>query len=216
MTQENGALQLRVAIADDHPIVVRGIEGLLMQEQRFKVVGTATNSQGLVSILQSVPVEVVITDYSMPSDAAYGDGMRLISYIRRNFPHIRIIVMTMITNEIILNKLTSLGQLKVVRKSGMTTRLIQSLDELCLLSRYSAQQEFDQNELKDDMLSVLTPMETETIRMILSGMKNAEISRATHRSPKTISGHKISAMRKLGVTTDSELFETAILLGWFK
>lgn len=111
-----------VVIADDHPIVLLGVRELVEREQRFRVVGEAVGSDELIKLLETKPVDLLITDFNMPADSTYGDGLKLVEYLIRHFPKVRVLVLTMISNPLILTRLQELGVLAVIQKTSCTTK----------------------------------------------------------------------------------------------
>ena len=111
--------KLKVVIADDHPIVLLGVRELMERDDRFEIVGETLSSQGLIQKLESCQVDVVITDYNMPGDSPYGDGLKLVEYLKRNFPHVQVLILTMISNQLILTRLRELGVVGVIQKSQL-------------------------------------------------------------------------------------------------
>ena len=101
---------LNVVIADDHPIVLVGVRELVERNERFRVVGEAVCSNALISLLESTRVDLVITDFNMPGDTPYGDGLKLVEYLTRHFPHVRVLVLTMISNPLILTANSNTGR----------------------------------------------------------------------------------------------------------
>ncbi|XPE62513.1 response regulator transcription factor RcsB [Shigella flexneri] len=93
---------MNVIIADDHPIVLFGIRKSLEQIEWVNVVGEFEDSTALINNLPKLDAHVLITDLSMPGDK-YGDGITLIKYIKRHFPSLSIIVLTMNNNPAILS-----------------------------------------------------------------------------------------------------------------
>ena len=63
-------LEIKVVIADDHPIVLFGVREIIMRDSRFKLVAEATNSSQLIAQLEEYQPDVVITDFNMPGDAS--------------------------------------------------------------------------------------------------------------------------------------------------
>ena len=96
---------MNVIIADDHPIVLFGIRKSLEQIEWVNVVGEFEDSTALINNLPKLDAHVLITDLSMPGDK-YGDGITLIKYIKRHFPSLSIIVLTMNNNPAILSALS--------------------------------------------------------------------------------------------------------------
>lgn len=98
---------MNVIIADDHPIVLFGIRKSLEQIEWVNVVGEFEDSTALINNLPKLDAHVLITDLSMPGDK-YGDGITLIKYIKRHFPSLSIIVLTMNNNPAILSAVLDL------------------------------------------------------------------------------------------------------------
>ncbi|MNP14673.1 Transcriptional regulatory protein RcsB [compost metagenome] len=108
---------MNVIIADDHPIVLFGIRKSLEQIEWVNVVGEFEDSTALINNLPKLDAHVLITDLSMPGDK-YGDGITLIKYIKRHFPSISIIVLTMNNNPAILSAVLELDIEGIVLKQG--------------------------------------------------------------------------------------------------
>ena len=129
--------KLKVVIADDHPIVLLGVRELMERDDRFEIVGETLSSQGLIQKLESCQVDVVITDYNMPGDSPYGDGLKLVEYLKRNFPHVQVLILTMISNQLILTRLRELGVVGVIQKSQLHEEIQIALKGHCPESRVS-------------------------------------------------------------------------------
>ncbi len=76
-------------------------------------------SNELVTLLENTAVDLVITDFNMPADSPYGDGLKLVEYLVRRFPKVRVLVLTMISNPLILTRLQELGVLAVIQKNQL-------------------------------------------------------------------------------------------------
>ena len=116
---------MNVIIADDHPIVLFGIRKSLEQIEWVNVVGEFEDSTALINNLPKLDAHVLITDLSMPGDK-YGDGITLIKYIKRHFPSLSIIVLTMNNNPAILSAVLDLDIEGIVLKQGAPTDLPKS------------------------------------------------------------------------------------------
>lgn len=120
---------LNVIIADDHPIVLFGIRKSLEQIEWVNVVGEFEDSTALINSLSMLDANVLITDLSMPGDK-YGDGITLIKYIKRHYPQLSIIVLTMNNNPAILSTVLDLDIAGIVLKQGAPTDLPKALAAL--------------------------------------------------------------------------------------
>ena len=199
-----------VVIADDHPIVLLGVRELVERDERFEVVGEAICSAGLIGLLEQQPVDIVITDYNMPGDSPYGDGLKLVEYLKRHFPEVQILILTMISNHLILTRLQELGVVGVIQKSQLHTEIQVALKSIAQQALYRSLEPAKTSVIEsmtaiDARFSTLSPKEFEILRLFISGKSVSDIARSQNRSSKTISAQKISAMRKLEVSSDQDL-----------
>lgn len=209
--------KMRVIIADDHPVVLVGLKAWLhTYGGRFAVVGEATNSKDLSSILTSVPCDLLITDFSMPGDGTSEDGLSMLRQLRAAYPALPIIVLTMLRNPAVIRQMTRLGVRGMVDKMSMTRELLLVIDAVCAGHTYlsdSFRKQMDNTGRSADEQVSVSPREGEVIRFIARGMTVSEIARRTGRSVKTISQQKRDAMRKLGLETDKQLFDYVRSIG---
>ncbi|AIG01296.1 LuxR family DNA-binding response regulator [Pseudomonas fluorescens] len=199
-----------VVIADDHPIVLLGVRELVERDEHFQVVGEAICSAGLIALLEQQPIDIVITDYNMPGDSPYGDGLKLVEYLKRHFPEVQVLILTMISNHLILTRLQELGVVGVIQKSQLHTEIQVALKSIAQQAHYRSLEPaktsvIDSMTAIDERFSTLSPKEFEILRLFISGKSVSDIARSQNRSSKTISAQKISAMRKLEVSSDQDL-----------
>lgn len=201
--------QMKVLLADDHPIVLMGVREIIERDSRFKVVGEAMSSSELIDKISQLNPDVIITDYNMPGDEQYGDGTRLVEYLRRHFPKPRVLILTVISNPQVLSWLYGLGISGVISKSAGLEQILVALDAFYRDGHY--QQDTLEGAPSEDeagisqMLSQLTVKEFEVLRLFATGVSVGEVAQSLNRSIKTISTLKISAMRKLNVDNDQAL-----------
>jgi two-component system, NarL family, captular synthesis response regulator RcsB len=205
---------IRVVVADDHPVILFGAEHALLKFPGIQVVARARQSTELIKALQTTPCDVLVTDLAMPG-GQYGDGLPLIGYLRRNFPEIPIVVLTMLENAALLKRLGELGVIAVVHKSDDLSHIGLAVQHVSRNLEYMSPQVKVALETlrintggKNEEV-ILSKRELEVVRLFVSGMTIKEISEKLNRSIKTISTQKNTAMRKLGLDRDSELFQYA-------
>jgi two-component system capsular synthesis response regulator RcsB len=206
---------LNVVIADDHPIVLVGVRELVERDERFHVVGEAVCSNELINLLETRRVDLVITDFNMPGDSPYGDGLKLVEYLTRRFPGVRVLVLTMISNPLILTRLQELGVLAIIQKNRLHNEIETALKAIARGNPVRSYEPpptsvIDDGADLDERFTRLSPKEHEILRLFVSGMGVSEIARGLNRSAKTISTQKISAMRKLEVSSDQDLLTYCI------
>jgi two-component system capsular synthesis response regulator RcsB len=202
--------KIKVIIADDHPIVLLGVRELIERDPRFCVVGESVCSKGLVELLEQQPADIVISDYNMPADSPYGDGLKLVEYLKRHYPQVQILILTMISNQLILTRLHELGVVGVIQKSQLHTEIEQALNAIARHEKYRSPEPprtsvIEFTAAMNERLASLSPKEFEILRLFVAGKSVSDIARSQNRSAKTISAQKISAMRKLNVHSDQDL-----------
>lgn len=205
---------LRVVLVDDHPALLAGVAQGLSSVDTIQVTGTAGNSTELVRLLERDICDVLVSDYSMPGNE-YGDGINLFSFIRRRYPSVKLVVLTMMENPGVLNALRAQGIRCLVSKADGVSNLIPAIHAAATGGTYySPAMEKIVRTLDMDgrrgTSEALSKRELEVLRLYASGMTVNEIAERVNRSKKTISTHKARAMQKLGIERDVDLLRYAI------
>lgn len=214
--------KLRVVIADDHAIVRMGVRDVVAADSRFIVVGVAANPSELVRLYGELDPDVVVADYNMPGDERYGDGLKLVSFLLRQYPRTRVLIYTMLSNPLILSSLYDLGVAGVVLKSCDLDEIRVALEAVLCGKVYRGAHMQDPNSVLasgDDIegrIASLSTKEYEVLRHFVSGLSVRDIARTLNRSVKTVSAQKISAMRKLEVDSDQALLTFCIEVDLFQ
>lgn len=206
-------MPVQVILADDHPIVAAGVRQLLEHDRSMRVVHVASSTDELLETLGSTPCELLITDFSMPGNSA-PDGLSMLGTIMRRWPDLAIIVLTRISNPAVLRSIRDTGVRGLINKSDALTELPQAVVSVLNGRTYIAKGPMSLLESAEATVgksaeAALSPREAEVLRMFASGMSVKDISLQLNRSAKTISNQKLSAMEKLGIKTDVEIFAYA-------
>lgn len=217
--QIRGEMKIDLIVADDHPALVAGIEHALSRSNAIRVVGTASNSTELVDLLTCERCDILITDYAMPG-GSHGDGLGLLSFLRRHHPDLKIIVFTAIDNPALIASMARLGARAIVNKMDHIDNLIATVQAVyagasCLPAGIGA---FASSRLPVDgeapeIERQLSARELEIVRLYVSGLSVSEIAAYLHRSKQAVSTQKMNAMRKLGIERDAGLFRYAYETG---
>ena len=212
-----GSYQIRVVLADDHPALLVGVQHGLSSVPTIRLTGTAGNSTELIALLDANVCDVLVSDYAMP-DNVHGDGIALFSYLQRNYPDVKLVVLTMLDNAAVVGALVRRGIACIVSKSDAIDHLIPAVHAAATggtyyspsvekvvrtLSAHSSARIVDQ-------APSLSSREIEVVRLYASGMTVNEIADKLSRSKKTISTQKARAMQKLGVEKDIDLLRYAM------
>lgn len=209
----------RILIADDHPIVLAGIRDVLAGELDLEVVGEAADPATLIELMTRTRPQAVITDYSMPGGDHFGDGIKLISFLRRSFPETRLLVLTMVSNPSLVAAMYAAGLRRHGAQEPWTgqpgTGPARGAGRPGLPAPGLLPVDAGEPADAEAVRARLSPRELEVIRLFTGGMSVGEIARQLQRSAKTVSTQKISAMRKLGVDSDQALIEYCLQASLF-
>lgn len=206
-------MSFKIILADDHPLILTGIRSLIDQiTPHCEVIAEAYQVSDLLNLLEQHHCDLLITDFSMPGDTR-SDGMVMIQQLRRDYPTLPIIVLTQIQNSGILQSLIQAGVNGLILKKSVINELADAIRQILLGHRYigPAVKMLLANAglAHHDNINPLTAKESEVVRLLASGMSVTQVADYLHRSVKTISTQKKSAMVRLGLQSDSELFQYA-------
>jgi len=202
----------RVIIADDHPIVRVGQKVVIEATGSCKVVGEANGPDQLLDLVANTACDVIVTDFAMPGDQQ-ADGYSLLGLLNRQYPKLPVILVTMFANVATLRAAFSHGARAIVAKSASARELPQALKTVMQGKTFVS----ECLRLQLDMASVTQTTETpqlsgkerEVVRMLASGMTVSQIAARVNRSISTISKQKSTAMSRLCISTDVDLFTYA-------
>jgi two-component system, NarL family, captular synthesis response regulator RcsB len=206
---------VRTIIADDHPLVLLAIENLMSTYPNMEVVGRATDSSQLFAEAGRVSCDLVVMDLYMPG-GVYGDGLDMVREFRTRFPEVVLVVLTMETEADALQKIIALGVGAIVSKRDridlIHVAIITALAHECYLGPAIRALLADATIARrlDYVRQTLTRRELEVLTYYASGLGVTEIALRLGRSVKTVSAQKCTAMRKLSLHTDADLFRFAV------
>lgn len=214
----NPVKQIRTFIADDHNIVRAGVCLLLESEQDIIVVGEASTGEEALDLIEKCKPDVVLMDIAMPGI----DGLEATRQIKKNWPEISVLVLTMHrSNEYFFEVLKS-GASGYILKAGDTSELISAVRtvskrEVYLhpkMTKMLVQKFLGSIEGNDNYIRHLSHREKEIIRLIAEGYTTSEIADQLVLSPSTIQSHKSNIMKKLKLNNRQELIKFAIETGF--
>ncbi|CAG9170309.1 Transcriptional regulatory protein RcsB [Cupriavidus laharis] len=208
----NGQL-IRVAVADDHPLVLTALRDCLQRSARFRIACECTGGSELVHALDRQPADIAITDFCMGHGDATLDGFNLLNRLARRHHGTRIVVVSAQSNAAIIRRAVKLGARAFVSKEDELEESLRAClhvmaSDSCYYSP-SIRAILDNAAMSDAPATDLTLREMEVVRLYAQGMQLNEIAAKLGRSVSTISSQKTVAMRKLGVHTNTDLIRYA-------
>jgi two-component system capsular synthesis response regulator RcsB len=196
-------------VADDHPVVVKGIQTFLERDGRIEIVATAQDTQELAGLLDSTPCDYVLADIGMRGIGGESSSIGFLRRLSWQKGRPKVIVMTMISQPRMLAGVIQLGVDGVVDKRDGLQCLSQAITETQCGDRFlSPGVEAALRRLPEALparAGVLSRREWEVFQLYASGLLVHEIAIHFGRSRKTIATQKRSGMRKLGLESEAEL-----------
>ena len=193
---------VRVALLDDHALVLKGLVAHLKTYPSLSVVGSSPNSQHFRGLLAAMPVDVALIDYSLAADDP--DGVSLVRSLHAAYPRMKVIVVSAYAHVPLVRCLFAAGADGFVPKSEDPDEVIRAIDA-AMTGRLYVPPALER-ALENGMDPKLSPKETDVIHCLLTGMTVTQIADKFDRSLKTISTQKTAAFRKLGIKNDNQLY----------
>lgn len=215
----NNQKNTKIAIADDHAILRKGLINILSFYKDIEVVAEAGNGAELIEKLSSKQQElphVVILDINMP----VMDGFTAARAIRKNWPEIKILALSMYDNEENIIKMLRSGANGYVLKDIDPKDLCHAIQHLRRNDFYYSEQVtgkllYKLQQTEDEKQS-LTERELEFLQNCCSEMTYKEIAEKMYISPRTVDGYREGLFQKLNISSRVGLALHAIKLGLVK
>ena len=201
--------RIRIVLADDHVIVLDGLEQLFRLEPEFDVVARSTTAEAAVKAVQEHRPDVLVLDLVMPGH----DGMWVLRELSElNLPT-RTVLLTAHVEENRLVEAIRLGVWGIVLKEMAPRMLMECVRKVHAGEKWLEQQSvtraierMQKRESEIDRLTrLLTPRELEIVRLASEGLRNKEIGERLSITEGTVKIHLHNIYEKLGVTGRSQL-----------
>ena len=218
--------RIRVLLVDDHAVVRAGIRSLIENMPQVVVVGEAGNGREALQLLKTraADVDVVLLDLSMEEL----DGIATAGYIVQDYPHIRVLMLTMHTTATHVLPAIQAGVAGYVPKSATRAELEQALTAVARGETYLSPTvarhvthgyRRSRTPGAEPDLSVtmhpefLRPHERELVQLIAAGHSSKEIAARLHLSTKAVESRRLRLMERLNIHDVPTLVRYAIRTG---
>lgn len=186
---------MKIFLTDDHTILLSGLVKILSLEDGLEVVGSATSLQETYDKLTRVTPDVLVTDYNLPD----GDGLTLIRKVKRKYPSIKIIVLSMHDEAHLVQEILKEGISGYLLKKDSHSELINAIraasqGQVYLSSDINKLLISGLHGLNDQKL--LTDREREVLTLIAQEYTNKKIAEELFISERTVETHRKNIFRK--------------------
>jgi DNA-binding NarL/FixJ family response regulator len=203
---------IRIAIADDHSLVINGLQKIFSTSTEVEIIGTFSNGDQLLAGLQIQQPDVLLLDIQMPGK----NGIELAGIVHKQYPEIKMIALTNV--EIIY-------QVRKMMKQGCMGYLLKDVDADTLFS--AIQQVYNgetvvHEKIKTDLTNSLlssnqpqqiTRREIEVLQLIAQELTTAQIAEKLFISFATVENHRNRMLQKLGVKNTAGLIKKGMEQG---
>lgn len=209
---------IRIAIADDHQLVLDGLKAMLDQEKGLEVVAMANNGEELLRMLNLVVADVVLTDMDMPKL----NGLEVIKQLRQDQHQAKVLVLTMHNEKALIKKVMDAGANGYLLKNADREEFLEAIQKvmdgqtyfssevtMALLGKGGEQHQMGQGAA----IAQLTDRELEILKLVCEGMNNKEIGEKLFISHRTVDTHRTNLMKKLEVHNVAGLIRYAVQHG---
>jgi DNA-binding NarL/FixJ family response regulator len=201
----------RLVIADDHRVVVQGLQQLL--GDRFDIVGVAYAGDELLKLLEGTQSDGLLLDLSLPGR----NGLDILPEIRALQPDLKVLVLTMHADRVLAEASVAAGALGFVPKDAGMDELEMALQQVLAGRRYVSPRvpKSSHRVALDAMhasLARLTERQQTILRLLGQGLSSADIGEKLGLSENTITFHRRRIRTILGLASEWELMRQAILV----
>jgi two-component system, NarL family, nitrate/nitrite response regulator NarL len=200
---------IRLVLADDHRIILEGLEHLFRREKDFQILATATSGHDALVAVQLHRPDILVLDIRMP----HGDGLWVLKQIHEQALPTRVVLLTATLDEdevleamqsgvwgLVLKESAAVMLVDCVRRVSQGERLL----DQAMVSRALDKMLRHQDAMKE-VAEVLSPREGEIVRMAAVGLRNKEIASKLFIGEGTVKTHLHAIYKKLGVHGRVEL-----------
>ena len=195
---------LRILLVDDHVLFRKGVAALLSNRQNIQIVGEAGDGLEAIKVARGKLPDIILMDIEMPNC----NGLEATRRIKREMPHVTIIILTVSDDDHNLFEAIKIGAQGYLLKDLDPHQLYNMLESIALgeapLSGVIAAKilkEFSQPQLKSpkaiEIVEDLTTREIDILELVVEGMTNKEIAAALNISENTAKIHLRNILEKL-------------------
>lgn len=211
----------RAVLVDDHRVLQQGLKKLIESSGETQVVGTAETARDGLQIVKEHEPDLGIFDLGLPDHS----GFWLISRVRKIFPEMPILVLSMHTEVELVDSVIRAGANGYLCKSTEAETLLAAIrgvmdgqtylesGVLEMLRNFDGGQKLAKRTLQNDFETVLDPKELEVLRLVAAGLANQQIGTELGVSISTVKARMRSIFGKFQVDTRTQAVAAAIRLG---
>ncbi len=205
-----------VLLADDHPMFREAVRGLVERSAGYRVVAEAGDGLEALRLIAETKPAIALLDISLPGMS----GLDVAAQAASRCPDVRIVLLTAHTDEELITRALRLGVAGYVAKDATSAELEVALTAVTRGVKFMSPtvssrlaESYLRQTAGHETSDALTPRQREIIRLIAEGLNTKEIAHRLSLSSKTVEGHRVQAMERLGIDSVAGLTRYAIRTG---
>ncbi|MFQ5410290.1 MAG: response regulator [Anaerolineales bacterium] len=209
-------MESRVLLVDDHTLVRTGFEALLRNAPDVTVVGQACDGREALREIEQHQPDVVLLDIGLPNL----NGIEVLARVSRDYPHIRVVILSMYANEEYVLQALQEGASGYVLKSADIDELLTAIHAVTQGHTYLSPTVTEhlaeyvrRTGIRNDSLARITARQRQVLRLLAEGHTSRQIARQLHISTKTVDSHRRDLMDRLDIHDLASLVRYAIRVG---
>lgn len=209
---------IRILIADDHRLVMDGIKLMLESAEDMECMGEASNGKEALSLLEKIPVDVLLLDINMPEM----DGLECSRLVKSRFPEVKILVLSMLKEASLVKSMLRYGASGFLLKNAGKDEVIEAIRQV-----YEGKQAFSAEILEtvtdsfgakpakpiSNPFPKLSRREKQILQLIVEEKTTSEIAEELFISFGTVETHRRNILTKLNARNTAGLVKTALQYG---
>lgn len=209
---------IKIILADDHALVRTGLSRLIDDVENLTVVAEADNGNDAISHVQEHQPDIAILDINMPGL----NGIKTTEILRRDYPDLKIIIISMHSDELFPQRLLKAGANAYLTKDCGIQEITHAINEVMESRNYICTEVAQKLALVNaggngsSPFKELSKRELEVLGLMIKGLKVGDISDQLCLSPKTVSTYRYRLLAKLSVQNDIELTKLAMQHGFIE
>jgi DNA-binding NarL/FixJ family response regulator len=204
---------IRIAVADDHAVVRKGLNKIISEVQDFALAGEAGSADELLTLLRSRPFDVVVLDLTLGTRS----GIDIVKHIRSEFPRLPVLILSMHAEDLFAVRALRAGASGYLQKEVAPEELLVAIRRVAAggtyVSRAMAERiaaDLAQGDARLMPHERLSDREFEVLRLLGVGQSVTDIARALNLSPKTVSTHRTHILEKTGLQSNADIVQYVI------
>jgi DNA-binding NarL/FixJ family response regulator len=209
--------KIRVLLADDHKVLLDGLQNLLSGIPDIECAGRASNGKAVLDFLEEHEVDVILMDINMP----VMDGVEATKKVHEKYPDVKIIALTMLEQGSFIQQMLKNGAVGFLLKNSGKDQVLNAIRTVSLGGQYlgpEATQLLIENmqgedEKKRAFIPKVTRRELEVLELVSNGLPTQEIADTLFISFNTVESHRKNLLSKFGARNVAELVRMAVERG---